>query len=117
MAGGKVIVIKSSAEWKSALQSAQEQGKAVVVDFSAVWCGPCQMISPKFEQMSEEVDDVIFLKVDVDEVSDVASECGISAMPTFQVFSNGSKVDELVGASEERLRALIAKYSKSQSAS
>jgi thioredoxin-like negative regulator of GroEL len=40
----------------------------------------------------------------------VASACGISAMPTFQVFKNGAKVEELVGASKDRLKALIQKY-------
>jgi thioredoxin 1 len=42
----------------------------------------------------------------------VAQECGISAMPTFQVFQNGSKVDEMVGAQKDKLAALVEKWAK-----
>eukprot|EP01023_Acetabularia_acetabulum_P016847 TRINITY_DN18350_c0_g1_i1.p8 TRINITY_DN18350_c0_g1~~TRINITY_DN18350_c0_g1_i1.p8 ORF type:complete len:118 (-),score=27.22 TRINITY_DN18350_c0_g1_i1:1253-1606(-) len=112
MGGGRIVIIKNKGEWTKALNEATETGKAVVVDFTAKWCGPCQMIAPKFEEFSELFDDVVFLKVDVDEVIDVASETGISAMPTFLIFQNGQKVDEVVGASEHKLKALIQKYSK-----
>eukprot|EP01025_Chloroclados_australasicus_P012681 TRINITY_DN1594_c0_g1_i1.p2 TRINITY_DN1594_c0_g1~~TRINITY_DN1594_c0_g1_i1.p2 ORF type:complete len:118 (-),score=22.84 TRINITY_DN1594_c0_g1_i1:283-636(-) len=110
-----VKIINSVGEWQAALKEAQEQGKPVIVDFSAVWCGPCNLIAPKYEQFSVDYDDVVFLKVDVDQVGEVASQCGISAMPTFQVFVNGEKVDEVVGAAEEKLKALILKYSSKES--
>ena len=47
------------------------------------WCGPCQMIAPVFKQLAEDHDDVIFLKVDVDENQDTAAQYQVSAMPTF----------------------------------
>ncbi|KAI8084549.1 thioredoxin TrxA [Halteromyces radiatus] len=72
--------------------------KLVVIDFYATWCGPCKLISPKFEKLVEEYPDVIFAKVDVDEVADVAADVGVRAMPTFMFFKNGNKVDEVVGA-------------------
>lgn len=68
------------------------------------------MISPEFDRLSESYANIIFLKVDVDEVEMVAAACGISAMPTFQVWKDGKKVDELVGASKEKLKELIEKY-------
>ena len=49
-------------------------GKLVVVDFHATWCGPCKMIAPHLEEMDKTMDDVVFLKVDVDECEDIAEE-------------------------------------------
>ena len=67
------------------------------------------MIGPKFEAMSKEegFSDVIFVKVDVDEAEELAGKCGVQAMPTFQFFKGGKKVDELKGANEGQLRAKI----------
>uniref|UniRef100_A0A7S1VW64 Thioredoxin domain-containing protein n=1 Tax=Grammatophora oceanica TaxID=210454 RepID=A0A7S1VW64_9STRA len=84
--------------------------KLVIIDFSAQWCGPCKMISPKFEKMSDEFADIEFAKVDVDEAEDVAAKCGIQAMPTFQFYKGGAMVEEMKGANEGGLRNLIAKH-------
>lgn len=62
--------------------------KLVVVDFFATWCGPCKRIAPAIEKMSQENTNVVFLKVDVDEVGDLAAELSVSAMPTFLFFKN-----------------------------
>jgi thioredoxin len=80
-----------------------------VVDFTASWCGPCQMIGPKFILASEKYTTVNFIKVDVDECEDVAGACGISAMPTFQFYKDGKKVDDFCGADEGQLIQRIEK--------
>ena len=51
---------------------------------------------------------MIFAKIDVDDLDDVAAECGISAMPTFQLYSNCVKVQEMTGADETKLAAMAA---------
>eukprot|EP00270_Netrium_digitus_P021112 TRINITY_DN88_c0_g1_i1.p1 TRINITY_DN88_c0_g1~~TRINITY_DN88_c0_g1_i1.p1 ORF type:complete len:113 (-),score=26.43 TRINITY_DN88_c0_g1_i1:236-574(-) len=110
MVGGLVQEVDSHDTWKEILLKAEKENKIVIVDFSAVWCGPCRVISPVFEELSEQYPSIFFLKVDVDDVREVAENCTIRAMPTFQVFKNGQKVDELVGASPDKLKQLIAKW-------
>lgn len=105
---GNVKMINSKAEWDAALAAAGS--KLVVVDFFATWCGPCRFIGPKVVELSKTYTDVVFLKVDVDQLDGLAAELGISAMPTFLLFKNKARLqDELVGANEARLRTLIEK--------
>ena len=60
--------------------------------------------------MADEFTNVEFLKVDVDDAEEIAAECGVQAMPTFQVFKGGAKVEEMSGAHQEGLKTLISKY-------
>ena len=113
---GGVKVLETKEEFDKLLKDAGD--KLVVLDFTATWCGPCQRIAPVYEKMADELEEVAVLaKVDVDANSETAEACSISCMPTFQLFQNGSLVDKLEGASEEKLRALIAKYTGTESVS
>ena len=73
-------------------------------------CGPCVAISPFLEELAAKYPEVTFIKVDVDEASEIAAERGIEAMPTFHYYKNGQKVDELVGASKTELESKITKH-------
>ncbi|XP_001509068.1 thioredoxin-like [Ornithorhynchus anatinus] len=97
--------IQTKEEFEAELKNAG--GKLVVVDFSATWCGPCKMIKPFFHSLSEKDPDVVFLEVDVDDCQDVASQCEVKCMPTFQFYKNGKKVSEFSGANKEKLEATI----------
>ncbi|KAL5976638.1 hypothetical protein ACLOJK_020971 [Asimina triloba] len=88
----------------------------VVVDFTASWCGPCKIIAPVLADFAKKFVDVIFLKVDVDEVKKVAQEQKIEAMPTFLFFKDGQLVDKLVGAKKDDLQKLIEKHVATTSA-
>ncbi len=68
---------------------------------------PCQLISPHFEILSTKYKTLRYLKVDIDELDDVAAHVEISAIPTFRVYNNGELIDELVGASIDKLESLI----------
>ena len=68
----------------------------VLVDFFATWCGPCKMLSPVLEELSNE-SDVLIIKVDVDEAGPLAAQYGIQAVPTLMLFKNGQRVDVRMG--------------------
>merc|ERR1719456_542396 len=81
-----------------------------VIDFTATWCPPCQMIKPKFHAMAEEdaFSGITFYQLDVDANKEGSQAAGIQCMPTFQFFKDGNKVDELQGANEGKLRDKLA---------
>ena len=69
----------------------------VLVDFWATWCGPCKMIAPVLEEVSNEVSNARFVKVDVDANENLANKYQISSIPTLMIFKNGTPVDTLIG--------------------
>lgn len=80
------------------------EGGRIVADFFADWCGPCAMLAPVLESLSANHDDVEFVKVNVDESPDLASEYGIDAIPCVICFENGLVTAKSVGfASEQQL--------------
>ena len=75
----------------------ETQEGLVVVDFFAVWCGPCQMLGPILEDVAKELQNVKFFKVDVDENEKTARNFGVMSIPTIVVLKNGVEIDRHVG--------------------
>ncbi|MBQ9279085.1 MAG: thioredoxin [Lachnospiraceae bacterium] len=79
-----------------------------VVDFSAVWCGPCKMVAPVLEEVSEEIADVNFFNIDVDKNMEIAREYNITNIPAILVLKKGEIVNSQIGfAPKDKLVEVI----------
>ena len=74
-----------------------KEEKKVLIDCYADWCGPCKMLSPIIDEVSEEVKDYKFYKLNVDESEETAKKYGIMSIPTLLIFENGELKDTLIG--------------------
>lgn len=110
LAEGRVVKCHSAAELSAILTAAAAGHQLTVIDFTAVWCGPCKQVAPHFGQLSMQHTSVTFVKVDVDECADVMDEYGVEAMPTFVFIRDGSELKEyrIQGANVKALTRAIA---------
>ncbi len=92
-------------------QEAVKSG-TVVIDFFATWCGPCKMMGPNFEAADQEMDGAAtFLKVDIDELQELAVEHGVQSVPTLVIFKDGEPVDRVIGVvSKDALIEKVKNY-------
>ncbi|MBF0317985.1 MAG: thioredoxin [Nitrospirae bacterium] len=90
------VVNATSQTWETEVLQADG---LVLVDFWAVWCGPCRMVAPIVEDLAKEYTGRMkVVKLNTDENPDVASKYKIMGIPTLMFFKGGDKVDQLVGA-------------------
>ncbi|CAN8269534.1 unnamed protein product [Cochlearia groenlandica] len=106
--GGNVHLITTKESWDQKLEEACRDGKIVVANFTATWCGPCKVVAPFFVELSEKHTSLMFLLVDVDELSDFSASWDIKATPTFFFLKNGQQIDKLVGANKPELQKKVA---------
>jgi len=93
---GENTVKATSSTWE---QEVLKASGLVLVDFWAVWCGPCQMVAPVVEDIAGEYAGKLkVVKLNTDENPDVASKYRIMGIPTLMFFKNGAAVDQVVGA-------------------
>jgi len=105
--GGNVHVITTKEDWDQKIAEANKDGKIVVANFSASWCGPCRVIAPVYAEMSKTYPQLMFLTIDVDDLMDFSSTWDIRATPTFFFLKNGQQIDKLVGANRPELEKKV----------
>lgn len=79
----------------------QEKDKIFLVDFWAEWCKPCKMLTPILEKLDEEIKEVEFMKIDVDENGTLADNYSIGSIPTLLILKNGEVINKIVGFKPE----------------
>ncbi|MBQ5814299.1 MAG: thioredoxin [Clostridia bacterium] len=92
------VTILNQANFEETINS----GKTVLVDFFATWCGPCKMLAPVLEEISNEVsEDKIVAKLDIDQNMEIARQFRIMSVPTMITFKNGAAVFKMIGVHEK----------------
>jgi thioredoxin 1 len=90
------ILEVTAASWE---QEVLNESGLVLIDFWAVWCGPCRMIAPTVEELAKEyAGKVKVVKLNTDENPEIASRYKIMGIPTLMFFKSGQKIDQIVGA-------------------
>lgn len=98
-----VIAIHSLDEWSIKIEEAQSTNKLVVIQFTARWCRPSRTIAPFFAHLANKFPNAIFLKVDIDEMEDIAQQFQVTGAPIFLFMNGGEVKDRLRGANKEEL--------------
>lgn len=93
------IINATDATLESVLVS--QEGKYVLVDFWAPWCGPCKNLSPILEDIAQSRGDIVIVKVDVEENKEISSKYGIRSIPALILFKNGEELATRLGASNK----------------
>ncbi len=93
-------------------QAVEDSSTPIVVDFWASWCGPCKMLAPVIDEISEELNDKVkFFKLNVDENPVTSNQYKVASIPTVMVFKGGKLVDTLVGfRPKEAIKDVIEKH-------
>jgi len=100
-----VVEVKSKEEFDKIVS---EASKPVFVDYFADWCGKCSMLAPEYEEIAEQnKDTAVFIKVDAEELQDLAMEHETEGLPTVQVFRSGAKQGSITASKLDKIKEFI----------
>ncbi|KAE9615550.1 hypothetical protein Lal_00022702 [Lupinus albus] len=105
-----LLTFHSTAKWKAYFDAYKETNKLMVIDFMATWCIPCKYTEPVIRECAAKYTDVEFIKLDVDELMEVAQAFQVQVLPTIILIKNGKVVEKVIGPKREELQKLIEKH-------
>ncbi|KAI7736705.1 hypothetical protein M8C21_033567, partial [Ambrosia artemisiifolia] len=105
--GGNVTLISNMDAWDQKLSEANTQGKIVIANFSASWCGVCRSVSPYYIALSEKHPSLIFLTINVDKLTKLSIQWNLKVTPTFIFLKDGQQIDKLEGANNWKLQEMV----------
>ena len=82
----------------------------VLVDFWAEWCGPCKMLAPVLDELSNEVEGVRFVKINTDENQETAQKLGITGIPTLILYKDGEAIERMHNTPKAQLNSILQKH-------
>jgi thioredoxin 1 len=85
----------------------QSEGKKLLIQYTASWCGPCRALTPRLSNLSNKYSDITFVKVDVDENQDAVMELGVSSVPTIMIYDGSTLVNRSTGANVDSMYTKI----------
>jgi thioredoxin 1 len=106
-----VTQINNYAQFNSRIKG----NKPVVIKFTAKWCGPCKTIEPKYQSYAKSpvYKSVLdFSEYDIEKDPELTSDCDITGIPTFRIYFKGTKLDEVVGASDTSLKSMLDRFTQ-----
>ena len=90
------------------MEEIEDSDETWIIDFWAEWCGPCKKLAPIYEELSEEIEDVNFGKVDMEENQQIGTQLGVRALPTLVIMKGDEEVARQTGAMpKEKLQTWI----------
>ena len=103
-----LIILENDNQWDELYNSE----KKLVIDFTASWCGPCKILSPVINLLSEKFNNITFVKIDVDEFEELVSNRNISCMPTIHFIHNKETINTIEGLDMNNIIKSIENFEK-----
>jgi len=89
-------------------EEVEKSDQKVLIDFYADWCGPCKMMMPVIEELSDEMDHIKFVRINVDQNEEISRSFGVMSIPTFVVMEKGNVLNKMIGMTpKEEIKKML----------